>query len=101
MTESKKAQKVMNLSKNTEVPFLINLTVLSKLEMGKKLSMTNSWDHIAVLTIWLSQIILQTTLSFHLGDSMRIMAGDRSEKEFCDPISNRTNPVNISLISSV
>lgn len=31
----------MNLSKNTKVSFLINLTVLSRLEMGKKLSMTN------------------------------------------------------------
>ena len=41
MAESKKAQKVMNLSKKTKVPFLINFTLLSKLAMGKKLSMTN------------------------------------------------------------
>ena len=41
MAESKKAQKLMNLNKNTKVTFLMNLTVFSKLEMGKKLSVTN------------------------------------------------------------
>lgn len=41
IAESKKMQHVRNLSKNTEVLVLINLTVLPKLEMEKKLSVTN------------------------------------------------------------
>lgn len=96
MVESKKAQKVMNLSKNTKVPFLINLTVLSKLEMGQKLSMKN-WvrPHFSPYNVAQSANFT-VYFVFHLGDSVQIITGDISEKDFCVPFSNRTHHLNVS-----
>lgn len=89
MADSKTAQKVMNLTKNTKVPFLINSAVLSKLEMKEKLSMTNFLRrHFSPCNLAPSDNFTDYFVYFHLSDSMQIITGDMSEKEFCNLISH-------------